>query len=108
MKKIATLTKNVNSIFEQIKRIDENGNEYWSARDFSKTLEYSEYRHFLPAVNRAKEACENSKQKVADHFEDMHEMVKLGSGAERQVDSVKLSRYACYLIVQNADPSKAA
>ena len=108
MKKIATLTKSVNSIFEQIKRIDENGNEYWSARDFSKTLEYSEYRHFLPAVNRAKEACENSKQRVADHFEDILEMVALGSGAERQVDSVKLSRYACYLIVQNADPSKAA
>jgi len=106
MKKIATLTKNVNSIFEQIKRIDENGNEYWSARDFSKVLEYVEYRNFIPVLNRAKEACENSKQQVADHFVDMHEMVTLGSGAERQVDSVKLSRYACYLIVQNADPSK--
>jgi DNA-damage-inducible protein D len=100
------ITKTVNSIFEQIKRIDENGNEYWSARDFSKVLEYSEYRHFLPAINRAKEACENSKQQISDHFEDILEMVKLGSGAERQVDSMKLSRYACYLIVQNADPSK--
>jgi len=100
------LIKTVNSIFEQIKRIDESGNEYWSARDFSKALEYVEYRNFITVLNRAKEACENSRQKIADHFVDMHEMVKLGSGAERQVDSMKLSRYACYLIVQNADPSK--
>jgi DNA-damage-inducible protein D len=96
----------VTSIFEQIRRIDEIGNEYWSARDFAKTLEYSEYRHFLPVINRAKEACENSGQKANYHFEDMLEMIHLGKGAERQVDSIKLSRYACYLIVQNADPSK--
>jgi len=100
------ITKTVNSIFEQIKRIDENGNEYWSARDFAKVLEYAEYRNFIPVLNRAKEACENSGQCVLDHFVDMHEMVKLGLGSERQVDSIKLSRYACYLIVQNADPSK--
>jgi DNA-damage-inducible protein D len=100
------ITNHVHSIFEQIKRIDENGNEYWSARDFSKVLEYVEYRNFIPVLNRAKEACENSQQEVTDHFVDMHEMVMLGSGAERQLDSVKLSRYACYLIVQNADPSK--
>ena len=100
------IAKTVNSIFEQIKRIDENGNEYWSARDFAKVLEYAEYRNFIPVLNRAKEACENSGQCVLDHFVDMHEMVKLGLGSERQVDSIKLSRYACYLIVQNADPSK--
>jgi len=100
------ITKTINSIFEQIKRIDENGNEYWSARDFSKVLEYVEYRNFIPVLNRAKEACENSGQKIAYHFVDMHELIIAGKGAERQVDSVKLSRYACYLIVQNADPSK--
>lgn len=100
------LTKTVSSIFEQIRQIDENGQEYWSAREFSKTLEYIEYRNFIPAVNRAKEACTNSGQRVEDHFVDMNEMVQLGSGAERQVDSIKLSRYACYLVVQNADPSK--
>ena len=72
----------------------------------SKVLEYSEYRHFLPVVERAKNACQNSGHLIPDHFEDILEMVSLGSGAERQVDSVKLSRYACYLIVQNADPSK--
>jgi len=100
------ISKQVTTIFEQIRRIDENGNEYWSARDFSKILEYSEYRHFLPVIERSKESCKNSGQNVTDHFEDILEMVQLGSGAERQLDSIKLSRYACYLIVQNADPTK--
>ena len=100
------LTKTVTSIFEQIRRVDENGNEYWSAREFAKVLEYVEYRNFIPVINRAKEACLNSGQKVADHFVDMNELIIAGKGAERQVDSMRLSRYACYLIVQNADPSK--
>lgn len=72
----------------------------------AKALEYSEYRHFQPVIERAKEACVNSGQKLTDHFEDILEMVPIGSGAERKTDSVRLSRYACYLIVQNADPSK--
>ncbi|MBV6439709.1 MAG: hypothetical protein EPGJADBJ_01360 [Saprospiraceae bacterium] len=93
-------------VFEQIKRTDENGVEYWSARDLAKVLEYSEYRHFLPAIERAKEACQNSGHNLADHFEDILEMVEIGSKAQRQIESVKLSRYACYLIVQNADPGK--
>lgn len=100
------ISKNTIPVFEQIKRIDENGNEYWSARDLSKVLEYSEYRHFLPVIERAKEACKNSKQKISDHFEDILDMVQLGSTAQRGVESVKLSRYACYLIVQNASPDK--
>ncbi|GGC42929.1 DNA-damage-inducible protein D [Parapedobacter defluvii] len=94
------------SIFEQIKQIDTDGNEFWSARDLAKVLEYSEYRHFIPAINRAKEACRNSGQQIADHFEDILEMIELGKGAKRKVENVKLSRYACYLIVQNADPGK--
>lgn len=93
-------------VFEQIKRVDENGNEYWSARDLSKVLEYSEYRHFLPVIERAQEACKNSKQNISDHFEDILDMIDLGKGAKREVESVKLSRYACYLIVQNASPDK--
>jgi len=100
------ISKQVTTIFEQIRRIDENGNEYWSARDFSKVLEYIDYRNFTSVINKAKEACKNSNQIISDHFVDVNEMVLLGSGAERQVDSVKLSRYACYLIVQNADPAK--
>lgn len=94
------------SIFEQIKHIDENGIEYWSAREMAKVLEYSEYRHFLPVIEKAKEACANSNNDTLDHFEDILEMVSIGSGAKRTLESVKLSRYACYLIVQNADPSK--
>ncbi len=95
-----------NTIFEQIKEIDENGDEYWGARKLSKILEYSEFRHFLPVIERAKEACKNSNQEIKNHFENYLEMVPIGSGAKREMESVKLSRFACYLIVQNADPSK--
>lgn len=66
------------SIFEQIKHVDENGAEYWSARDMAKVLEYSEYRHFKQVVDKAKEACANSQYKVQDHFEDILEMVEMG------------------------------
>lgn len=100
------LTKKAISLFESIRRIDENGIEYWSARDLAKTLEYSEFRHFLPVIDRAKEACQNSGQRTNDHFEDILEMITLGKTAQREVDSIKLTRYACYLTVQNADPSK--
>lgn len=100
------ITQQPNNLFEQIKQIDESGNEFWSARHLSKALEYSEYRHFLPVIERAKEACINSGQQLADHFEEILEMITTGKTAQRQVESVKLSRYACYLIVQNADPSK--
>ena len=100
------ISKPTLTVFERIKRADDEGNEYWSARDMAKVLEYSEYRHFLPPLERAKEACRNSGQNVGDHFEDVLDMVKIGSGAEREIENVKLSRYACYLIVQNADPSK--
>ena len=93
-------------MFESIKHVDEAGNEYWTSRAMWKILEYTEYRHFLPVIEKAKIACKNSGQRIEDHFEDILEMVSIGSGAERSVDSVKLSRYACYLIVQNADPSK--
>ncbi len=100
------LSKQNLSLFERIKRTDQNGNEFWSARDLSKVLEYSEYRHFLPVIERAREACTNSGQALADHFEEILEMVTIGSGAQRKTESIKLSRYACYLIVQNADPGK--
>ncbi|MGN0310046.1 MAG: DNA damage-inducible protein D [Bacteroides sp.] len=100
------LTKRAMSLFESIKHVDEAGNEYWTSRAMWKILEYTEYRHFLPVIEKAKIACKNSGQRIEDHFEDILEMVVIGSGAERTVDSVKLSRYACYLIVQNADPSK--
>lgn len=93
-------------LFERMKHIDEYGNEYWTAREMAKVLEYSEYRHFLPVIEKAKEACANSNNNPLDHFEDILEMVGIGSRAKRPLESVKLSRYACYLIVQNADPTK--
>ncbi len=92
--------------FEQLRKVDANNNEYWSARDLSSVLEYSEFRHFKPVIERAKEACKNSSNKVSDHFEDILDMIELGKGAKREIDDIKLSRYACYLIVQNADPGK--
>jgi DNA-damage-inducible protein D len=94
------------TVFEQIKETDENGNEFWGARKLSKVLEYTDFRNFLAVINKAKEACKNSGQPLENHLVDFNEMVSIGSGAERKMESVKLSRYACYLIVQNADPAK--
>jgi DNA-damage-inducible protein D len=92
--------------FESIRQTDVEGNEYWLSRQLGRVLEYSEYRHFQPVLERAKEACRNSDHPIADHFEDYLEMVEIGSGAKRPIQEVRLSRYACYLIVQNGDPSK--
>ena len=92
--------------FEQIKQLSDNGSEFWMARQLGKLLDYAEYRNFLPVIEKAKKACTNSGQPVDDHFVEMHEMVPIGSGANRKIDSYALSRYACYLIVQNGDPSK--
>lgn len=100
------LTKKAITTFESIKRIDDNGIEYWSSRDLWKVLGYNEYRNFVPVIEKAKIACKNSGQLIPDHFVDINEMVPIGSGAERPLDSIKLSRYACYLTVQNADPGK--
>ena len=92
--------------FEGIRQFDAEGNEFWIARQLAKVLEYSEYRHFQPVIERAREACRNSGHSVEDHFEDVLDMVEIGSGAKRQIADIRLSRYACYLIVQNGDPSK--
>jgi DNA-damage-inducible protein D len=94
------------STFESIRKVNRHGQDFWSARELGKILGYLEYRNFLPVIAKAKEACQNSGQRIEDHFVDIHEMVAIGSGAAREMPSVALSRYACYLIVQNADPSK--
>lgn len=98
--------KNHTTIFEQIKTTDENNNEFWEARKLAKALEYEDFRNFLSVIEKAKEACENSKQKASLHVVESTEMVAIGLGVSREMPSFKLSRYACYLIVQNADPSK--
>ena len=100
------ISKNTIPVFEQIKHIDENGNEFWLARQLSKALDYIDFRNFTTVIDKAAEACKNSKQNINDHIVETTEMVSIGSGAEREMASYKLSRYACYLIVQNASPDK--
>ncbi|MFA5162768.1 MAG: DNA damage-inducible protein D [Elusimicrobiales bacterium] len=98
------------NIFEQIKKINEYGQEFWSARDLCKLLGYTEYGKFLPAIERAKEACTNSGQNVTHHFAEVGEMITIATGtpqeAHREIKNYNLSRYACYLIAQNGDPRK--
>ena len=92
--------------FENIKHTDENGTEFWYARELQKALEYTEYGKFLPVIRKAVEACRKTGFDEGNHFAHVSEMVRIGSGAERKMDSYKLSRYACYLIVMNGDPRK--
>lgn len=103
---MSNITVYSEQIFERIKHIDEYGQEFWYARELQPVLEYSQWRRFSEAIDRAKLACENSGFPSADHFADVGKMVPLGSGAERNIDDVMLSRYACYLIVMNGDPRK--
>ncbi len=95
-----------NSTFEEIKHIDEFGSEYWSARELMKVLEYSTWQKFEKVISNAKIACKRSNFRVDDHFNHLVKMVQLGSSASRKINDYSLSRYACYLIVQNADSSK--
>ena len=92
--------------FERIKRVSAEGHESWSARDLARVLEYSVFRNFQPVIEKAKEACVKSGHIVADHFAEIRNMVDIGSGAQRGLEDWELSRYASYLIIQNADPSK--
>jgi DNA-damage-inducible protein D len=101
------LEKQHKKTFDNLKHINEDGQEFWYARQLSKVLNYAEYRNFQPVIKKAMQACTNSGQEITNHFVEEHEMVALGSGAEREMESYALSRYACYLIVQNADPSKS-
>lgn len=80
--------------------------ECWSARELQEVLGYSEWRNFLNVIEKAKNACENAGVQVPNHFVDVNKMVKLGSGAAREIDDIALTRYACYLIAQNGDPTK--
>lgn len=92
--------------FEDIKHINENGQEFWYARELQTVLEYSEWRNFTKIIDKAKISCETSDFDISDHFVDVNKMVTIGSGAEREVEDIMLSRYACYLIVMNGDPRK--
>lgn len=92
--------------FESIKHINENGQEFWYARELQKVLGYSEWRNFQNVIIKAKDACKNSGNNVQDHFVDVNKMVGIGSNASRPVDDIEFSRYACYLVVMNGDSTK--
>ena len=101
-----TLEKYNEKNFEDIKHIDEYGNEYWYARELQVALDYKRWDKFCNVIESAKIACENSNNAVLNHFSQVGKMVEIGSGAKRKQMDFKLSRYACYLIVQNASPNK--
>lgn len=92
--------------FESIRHFDEDGAEYWLARELYPLLGYSRWQRFIPVVNKAKETCFSLNINIEDHFTHVGKMVEIGSGSTRELDDIALSRYACYLIVQNGDPSK--
>lgn len=94
------------SLFESIRHINEYGQEFWYARELQIALEYKEWRNFLKVIDKAKVACQGSINAVSDHFVEVNKMANIGSGAAREIDDIELSRYACYLIVQNGDPRK--
>lgn len=94
------------SLFESIRHINEYGEEFWYARELQIALEYKQWRRFCNVIDKAKEACSGSGNIISDHFADVGKMVNIGSGAERELEDMELSRYACYLIVQNGDSRK--
>ena len=99
-----TISK-LNHTFEEY-AYEQDGVEYWLARELQELLGYSEWRNFLNAVDKAKESCKTTSEEVSDHFVDVNKMVRIGSGAERKQEDIMLTRYACYLIAQNGDPKK--
>ena len=103
---MSNLKRYSDQTFEEIKNIDEHGDEFWYARELQTVLDYSEWRNFENVIEKAKLACRNSKNSVSDHFVDVNKMIVLAKTAERDVQDYRLSRYACYLIIMNGDPRK--
>ena len=95
-----------NQSFEDIKHIDENGNEFWYARELMEVLDYTKWQNFIKIIDKAKASCENTGITVLEHFTDVSKLFKVANGANREQQDYKLSRYACYLIAQNGDSRK--
>ena len=103
---MSDIAKYSKQTFDSIKHYTEEGIEFWYARELQSVLEYKQWRRFEETIERAKISCHNSGYDTDDHFADVGKMVTIGSGAEREVEDIMLSRYACYLIVMNGDPRK--
>jgi len=101
-----SIDKQKYSVFEKIKQFNEIGQEYWSARSLFVAIDYKDWRNFVGVIDKAKESCKNSGQEVDAHFIRVEKLKDIGSGAKRDIGDLHLSRYACYLLIQNADPSK--
>lgn len=103
-----SLANKTETVFESIKHTDEDGVEFWYARELQDVLEYKEWRKFEGVIEKAKQACQNSEVNVNDHFVGSDKTIKMPKGAEKTIDDFKLTRYACYLIAQNGDSRKKA
>jgi DNA-damage-inducible protein D len=100
------LVKSLTDTFQNHSNTTDNGIEFWFARDIQHLLGYTEWRNFTNVITKAKTSCEASGNNISDHFVDINKMVNIGSGAQKQVEDIMLTRYACYLIAQNGDPKK--